>query len=165
MSRALLAAVSGLRANQMWIDVIGANLANSNTGGFKASRALFANLLSQTFSPGSAPSSSLGGTNPNQIGLGAQVARIDRVHTQGTLAFTGRPLDMAISGAGYFMVNNGSQDLYTLPLGLRQLQQLDPSDWPLLMSGAVMLTVLAVLFFLLVQHLFLGERGLGSRRP
>lgn len=57
-----------------------------------------------------------------------------------------------------------SQDLYTLPLGLRQLQQLDPSDWPLLMAGAVMLTVPAVLFFLLVQHLFLGERGLGSRR-
>jgi multiple sugar transport system permease protein len=57
-----------------------------------------------------------------------------------------------------------TQDLYTLPLGLRQLQQLDPSDWPLLMAGAVMLTVPAVLFFLLVQHLFLGERGLGSRR-
>jgi len=57
-----------------------------------------------------------------------------------------------------------SQDLYTLPLGLRQLQQLDPSDWPLLMAGAVMLTVPAVLFFLLVQHVFLGERGLGSRR-
>jgi multiple sugar transport system permease protein len=56
-----------------------------------------------------------------------------------------------------------SQDLYTLPLGLRQLQQLDPSDWPLLMAGAVMLVVPAVLFFLLVQHLLLGERGLGGR--
>jgi multiple sugar transport system permease protein len=57
-----------------------------------------------------------------------------------------------------------SQELYTLPMGLRQLQQLDPSDWPLLMAGAVMLTLPAVLFFLMVQHLFLGERGLGSRR-
>ena len=56
-----------------------------------------------------------------------------------------------------------SQDLYTLPLGLRQLQQLDPTDWPLMMAGAVMLTLPAVLFFLLVQHLFLGERGLQSR--
>lgn len=56
------------------------------------------------------------------------------------------------------------QDLYTLPLGLRQLQQLDPTDWPLLMAGAVMLTLPAVLFFLLVQHLFLGERGLSGRR-
>ena len=55
------------------------------------------------------------------------------------------------------------QDLYTLPLGLRQLQQLDPSDWPLLMAGAVMLTLPAVLFFLLVQHLFLGDRGLRDR--
>ena len=54
----------------------------------------------------------------------------------------------------------GDQDLYTLPLGLRQLQQLDPTDWPLLMAGAVMLTLPAILFFLLVQHLFLGERGL-----
>jgi multiple sugar transport system permease protein len=58
-----------------------------------------------------------------------------------------------------------SQDLYTLPMGLRQLQQLDPSDWPLIMAGAVMLTVPAILFFLLVQHLLLGERGLGSRGP
>lgn len=56
------------------------------------------------------------------------------------------------------------QDLYTLPLGLRQLQQLDPTDWPLLMAGAVMLTLPAVLFFLVVQHLFLGERGLTRRR-
>jgi multiple sugar transport system permease protein len=55
------------------------------------------------------------------------------------------------------------QDLYTLPLGLRQLQQLDPTDTPLLMAGAVMLTLPAVLFFLLVQHLFLGERGLRGR--
>ncbi len=55
------------------------------------------------------------------------------------------------------------QDLYTLPLGLRQLQQLDPSGWPLLMAGAVMLTLPAVLFFLVVQHLFLGERGLRGR--
>jgi multiple sugar transport system permease protein len=57
-----------------------------------------------------------------------------------------------------------SQELYTLPLGLRQLQQLDPADWPLLMAGAVVLTVPAIIFFLLVQHLFLGERGLGGRR-
>jgi multiple sugar transport system permease protein len=49
------------------------------------------------------------------------------------------------------------QDLYTLPLGLRQLQQLDPTDWPLLMAGAVLLTVPAILFFMLVQHLFLGD--------
>jgi multiple sugar transport system permease protein len=55
------------------------------------------------------------------------------------------------------------QELYTLPLGLRQLQQLDPTDTPLLMAGAVMLVVPAVLFFLLVQHLFLGERGLRGR--
>ena len=55
-----------------------------------------------------------------------------------------------------------SQDLYTLPLGLRQLQQLDRGDWPILMAGAVMLTVPAVLFFLLVQRRFLGERGFGD---
>ena len=53
------------------------------------------------------------------------------------------------------------QDLYTLPLGLRQLQQLDPTGWPVMMAGAVMLTLPAVLFFLVVGRLFLGERGLG----
>ena len=57
-----------------------------------------------------------------------------------------------------------SPDRYTLPLGLRQLQQLDPGDWPILMAGALILTVPAVLFFLLVQHLFLGERGPGAGR-
>jgi multiple sugar transport system permease protein len=57
-----------------------------------------------------------------------------------------------------------SQDLYTLPLGLRQLQQLDPSDWPLLMSGALLLTIPAVAFFLVLQHLFLGEGRLGGIR-
>ena len=55
------------------------------------------------------------------------------------------------------------QDLYTLPLGLRQLQQLDPTGWPVMMAGAVMLTLPAVLFFLVVGRLFLGERGLGRR--
>jgi multiple sugar transport system permease protein len=55
------------------------------------------------------------------------------------------------------------QDLYTLPLGLRQLQQLDPTGWPVMMAGAVMLTLPAVLFFLVVGRLFLGERGFGSR--
>jgi multiple sugar transport system permease protein len=53
------------------------------------------------------------------------------------------------------------QDLYTLPMGLRQLQQLDPTGWPVMMAGAVMLTLPAVLFFLVVGRLFLGERGLG----
>jgi multiple sugar transport system permease protein len=53
------------------------------------------------------------------------------------------------------------QDLYTLPLGLRQLQQLDPTGWPVMMAGAVMLTLPAVLFFLIVGRLFLGERGFG----
>ena len=56
------------------------------------------------------------------------------------------------------------QDLYTLPIGLRQLQQLDPSDWPLMMSGALLLTIPAVGFFLLLQHFFLSEDRLGSIR-
>jgi multiple sugar transport system permease protein len=57
-----------------------------------------------------------------------------------------------------------SQDLYTLPLGLRELQQLDPGDWPILMAGAVILTVPAVVFFLIVQRFFLGDRGVGAGR-
>jgi flagellar hook protein FlgE len=113
MTRALLAAVGGLRAHQQWMDVIGDNLANANTNGFKGSRALFASLLSQTFTFGSPPTNSLGGTNPSQIGLGTQMNRVDRDMRQGSISYTGRPFDLAIAGNGYFAVTDGTQQLYT----------------------------------------------------
>lgn len=113
MTRALLAAVGGLRAHQQWMDVIGDNLANANTNGFKGSRALFATILSQTFTFGSPPTNALGGTNPSQIGLGTQLSRVDRDMRQGSISFTGRPFDLALAGAGFFAVTDGVTQLYT----------------------------------------------------
>ena len=113
MSNSFTSALGGLRANQRWIDVIGNNLANQNTPGFKGSRALFTDLLSLTFQPGTGPNSSTGGTNPLQIGLGTQLAAVDRRQEQGALDVTGRTFDLALLGEGYFATSDGNETYYT----------------------------------------------------
>ncbi|MCS7160073.1 MAG: flagellar hook-basal body complex protein [Gemmatales bacterium] len=114
MSRALLAGVSGLRVHQQMLDVVGNNLANVNTTGFKAQRIRFNELLYQTLKRATGVvSQAVGGTNPIQIGLGVSVAAIDTVLEQGSLESTGRPLDLAIQGDGFFVVHDGVQQLYT----------------------------------------------------
>jgi len=113
MGSALLSGVSGMKAHQRMIDVAGNNLANLNTMGFKSSRVTFAELLSETLREASQPTSTVGGTNPTQVGSGASVASIDRNMTQGTLVNTGQSLDMAIEGEGYFVLNDGTKNLYT----------------------------------------------------
>ncbi len=113
MSNALLAGVSGLVAHQKMIDVAGNNLANVNTTAFKSSRVTFAEMLSATLQDASAPTANVGGTNPMQSGSGVKVGSIDRDMSQGTLEYTGNELDVAIEGAGYFVLNNGKGDAYT----------------------------------------------------
>jgi flagellar hook protein FlgE len=114
MSGILLSAVSGLEANQQMLDVVGNNLANSNTTGYKAQTAQFSDLMYQTLQSASGSSSgSLGGVNPVQMGSGVQVASVSTNLQQGTLDQTGNQYDMALQGNGFFVVNNGSQDLYT----------------------------------------------------
>ncbi len=113
MAGSFISALGGLRVHQSWIDVIGNNLANSSTPGFKSSRALFSDLLSVTYRPATGPSGSLGGTNPLQVGLGVQLARVDRRLGQGPLDATGRTFDLALLGRGYFAVTEGNQTLYT----------------------------------------------------
>jgi len=113
MSYALLAGVSGLRAHQRMIDVAGNNLANLSTAGFKCSRAIFADLLSQTLQEATQPSTDVGGTNPQQIGSGVRIGSVDRNISQGSLLSTGRPLDLAIEGNGLFLLNDGSKNVYT----------------------------------------------------
>ncbi len=113
MSRSLISALSGLRSHQGWIDVIGNNLANSNTPAYKASRALFASLLSRTIREGTPASGSIGGTNPSQVGLGTQLSYVDRDQTQGALNITGRTFDLAMLGRGYFTLTDGVRSLYT----------------------------------------------------
>lgn len=113
MGDSLLSGVSGLQAHQKMLDVAGDNLANVDTTSFKSSRVSFAQLLSGTLKEAQQPSAINGGTNPMQIGSGVTVSSVDRNMTQGSLTNTGQPLDMAIQGAGYFVLNDGQQDLYT----------------------------------------------------
>ncbi len=113
MSDALLSGVSGLLAHQTMLDVAGNNLANVNTTAFKASRVSFGELLSETMREASQPTAQAGGTNPVQVGSGVLVARVDRDVTQGSMVTTGQPLDMAIDGSGYFVLNDGDRRLYT----------------------------------------------------
>ena len=113
MSFALMAGVTGLQAHQRMLDVAGNNLANINTIGFKSSKIVFSELLSQILKRASQPTSTIGGVNPQQIGSGVQVASISPDTSQGNLVNTNSPLDLAVEGEGYFVVNDGSQNLYT----------------------------------------------------
>ena len=113
MSDALMAGVSGLKAHQAMLDVAGNNLANINTTAFKSSRVSFVDLLSETVREASQPTTTVGGTNPEQIGSGVKVSSIDRDMTEGSLVNTGQPLDMAIGGTGHFVLNDGQRDVYT----------------------------------------------------
>lgn len=112
MMRSLFSGVSGLKGHQTRMDVIGNNIANVNTTGFKSSRATFADTLSQTLSGASAPGD-IGGTNPKQIGLGSSVSSIDTIFTDGSIQSTGKNTDLCLSGNGLFVVSNGTETYYT----------------------------------------------------
>ena len=114
LASALTTALTGLTAAETTIDVVGNNLANSQTVGFKASNAVFATQFLQTLGLGSAPTATTGGTNPRQTGLGTQVAEITPNFTQGTIEISSNPSDLAVQGEGFFIVegSNGEQ-LYT----------------------------------------------------
>jgi flagellar hook protein FlgE len=105
--------ISGMKNFQVKLDVIGNNIANVNTYGFKKGRTTFKDLVSQQIAGASAPGNGRGGVNPKQVGLGSQLATIDTVHTQGSLQTTGRPLDLGISGDGFFKLMSGSDITYT----------------------------------------------------
>ena len=113
MSFALSAGVSGLKVHQSMLDVAGNNLANVNTTAYKASNITFSELLSQTVKKASAPSGSLGGTNPQQMGSGVGISSVNRNMSQGNITATGQDLDCAIDGEGYFVLNDGTQNIYT----------------------------------------------------
>jgi flagellar hook protein FlgE len=111
--RSLFSGVSGLRNQQTMMDVIGNNIANINTVGFKASRATFSELYAQTLQGSTQPSATNGGTNPIQVGLGMKMNSIDTLFTQGSFETTGVDTDLALSGTGFFVVNQGGKTLYT----------------------------------------------------
>lgn len=113
VSTALYTGLSGLRVHQSYIDVIGNNLANVSTPGFRGSRVTFSDILSFTVRSGSGPNGNFGGQNPLQIGTGATMATVDTDLSQGTLADTGRTLDVALQGRGFFTLSNGTQTFYS----------------------------------------------------
>ncbi|MFO1030474.1 MAG: flagellar hook-basal body complex protein [Planctomycetota bacterium] len=113
VSTALYTGLSGLRVHQSYIDVIGNNLANVSTPGFRGSRVTFSDILSFTVRSGSGPNGNFGGQNPLQIGTGATMATVDTDTSQGTLADTGRTLDVALQGRGFFTMTNGTQTFYS----------------------------------------------------
>lgn len=110
---ALFTGSTGLLAFSRVLDVVGNNLANLNTTAYKLQRALFKDIFYQTLNPGSAPSGNFGGTNPSQIGFGSAIGVIDSVFLQGSINPTGRTLDAAIQGKGFFVVSNGTTTYYT----------------------------------------------------
>jgi len=113
MMRSMFSAVSGLRNHQICMDVIGNNIANVNTVGYKASRVTFEDMLSQSLRDPTAPQGDLGGSNPQQVGLGMLVRTVDIFHTQGSLESTGKLTDLAIQGEGFFVVSDGTSNKYT----------------------------------------------------
>ena len=120
MMRSLYSAISGLKNHQVKMDVIGNNIANVNTTGFKRSRVSFATALSQTMKGASAPSPTMGGTNATQVGLGAMIGSIDQIMTQGSSQTTGNPTDMMLQGTGFFVLNNNGQSVYSRAGGFGQ---------------------------------------------
>ncbi|MEL4106728.1 flagellar hook-basal body complex protein [Oscillospiraceae bacterium WX1] len=108
MMRSLFSAVSGLKSNQTAMDIIGNNIANVNTTGYKTSRTIFQDIFSQTISSATAPTATTGGSNPKQVGLGVSISTIGMNMTEGSTQSTSNPLDFAISGEGFFVVDDGS---------------------------------------------------------
>lgn len=108
MIGAMYSAISGLKEHQVMLDVTANNLANVNTIGYKSSRATFKDQLAQNFSGGAASGATSGGQNPQQVGLGVSLSSVDNQMTNGNLQNTGNPLDVAISGEGWFRVAPGA---------------------------------------------------------
>ncbi len=116
MLRSLYSGVSGMKVHQSKMDVIGNNIANVNTVGFKSSQVTFSDVLYQTSSAASGPDENTGraGVNPKQIGLGANFASVKTtMDSTGGSQRTDNPFDLMIEGDGFFIVNNGTSNYFT----------------------------------------------------
>ena len=110
---AMSAGISGLKAHMEALNVVGNNVANVNTYGYKAGRVTFRESIYSTQSAGSAGTDTVGGTNPRQTGYGTSVGTIDLDMTSQSLESTGLPLDCAIQGDGFFLVGPKNLDFTT----------------------------------------------------
>ena len=110
MMRSLYSGISGLKNHQTRMDVIGNNIANVNTVGYKTSRTVFQDIFSQAVRSGTANSPLSGGTNPTQIGLGVKLSTVDVLHTPAPIARTDNPFDMMVEGDGMFIMGKPIPD-------------------------------------------------------
>lgn len=113
MMRSMFSGVSGLKNHQVKMDVIGNNIANVNTAGFKSSRVTFQEALNQTINSASMPGDNRGGINPVQVGMGVRLGSIDVLHEQGAIESTDYTTDLAIDGNGFFVLSDGNREFYT----------------------------------------------------
>jgi flagellar hook protein FlgE len=113
LTTALNTSLNGLALNETAIEVIGNNIANAGTNGFKASTVEFTTQLARTLSVGSEAQGANGGTNPRQIGLGATTAAIRRDNSQGAITTSTSPSDLAIEGAGFFILDGTQGQVYS----------------------------------------------------
>jgi flagellar hook protein FlgE len=153
MLKSLYSGISGMHAFQTKLDVIGNNIANVNTVGFKAGRVMFSDILSQTVQGASAPVDPAAGTNPQQIGLGTQISAIDTINTAGSPETTNIPTDCAIDGQGYFKVSKDGTNFYYTRAGNFQVDSAGnlatpdgfvvygTDDSPVKVDGAVSATI------------------------
>ena len=113
MIRSMSSALSGLRTHQAMLDVVGNNIANVSTPGFKTSNVVFEDVLSQTLRGAGAPGDTFAGTNAAQIGMGVRLVGTSQQMTQGALQRTSRTNDMAIQGDGFFVTELNGERFYT----------------------------------------------------
>lgn len=117
MLRSLFSGVAGLKAHQTKMDVIGNNIANVNTYGFKSSRTTFRDMYYQTISASSSASGTRSGSNASQVGYGSSVASVDVLNTRTGFASTGNSMDLYIDGEGYFVVRDGAGNEHLTQVG------------------------------------------------
>ncbi|MFN8074666.1 MAG: flagellar hook protein FlgE [Kineosporiaceae bacterium] len=113
MLRSLFSGITGLRAHQTMMDVVGNNIANVNTTGYKSSSVVFEDTLNQMLRASGAPSNGNGGINPAQVGLGVQLGGISTNFGQGSAQSTGKSTDLMIQGDGFFVIRSGAENVFS----------------------------------------------------
>ncbi len=121
MVKSMYSGVAGLRSHQTRMDVIGNNIANVNTYGFKGSTVSFRDVYYQTSSGAAAPSTTQGGVNPNSVGSGTKVSGVDLIMAQSSFTTTDSALDLAIAGEGFFMVQDGDGNTFYTRAGMLRI--------------------------------------------
>lgn len=118
MNRAMFSGVAGLKTHQTKMDVIGNNIANVNTYGFKSQRAVFSDIYYQTLKSGTKGSNDRGGVNPSSVGYGSGLGAVQTQMSSSSLQNTGFGLDTAIAGEGFFQVMDSDGNIFYTKAGL-----------------------------------------------